>query len=159
NGSWRRRPQKRRTAPEANERGRLPGEEGFRSVMAEGVSPEKGLQAKGGARIPDDTRMFLLWEARTRPRSPDTHFFRKGLRGVRQADSSPSRDVRMRGFKDRTEVADVLALVEARLRPLSPEEVALEEAAGRVLAAEVLAETAVPAFDRAAMDGYALHAA
>jgi molybdopterin molybdotransferase len=62
----------------------------------------------------------------------------------------------MRGFKDRTEVAVVLALLEERLRPLPTEEVALPEAAGRVLAADVAAETAVPAFDRAAMDGYAL---
>src|SRR5207247_1395250 len=36
------------------------------------------------------------------------------------------------------------------------EMVNLSEAAGRVLAADVTAEVAVPAFDRAAMDGYAL---
>jgi molybdopterin molybdotransferase len=62
----------------------------------------------------------------------------------------------MRGFKDRAEVADVLAMLREQLRPLPPEEVALQEAAGRVLAADVSAEAAVPAFDRAAMDGYAL---
>jgi molybdopterin molybdotransferase len=73
-------------------------------------------------------------------------------------EGTPARfkDVRMRGFQDRAEVADVLALLEARLRPLPAEPVDLADAAGRVLAADVAAETAVPAFDRAAMDGYAL---
>jgi molybdopterin molybdotransferase len=65
-------------------------------------------------------------------------------------------DVRMRGFRDRTEVADVLALLDARLHALAPEMVDVQEAAGRVLAADVVADAAVPAFDRAAMDGYAL---
>lgn len=65
-------------------------------------------------------------------------------------------DVRMRGFQDRSEVADVRALLEARLRPLPAEPVGLADAAGRVLAADMTAPVAVPAFDRAAMDGYAL---
>jgi molybdopterin molybdotransferase len=65
-------------------------------------------------------------------------------------------DIRMRGFRDRTEVADVLALLDARLHVLPDERVDLQAAAGRVLAADVVAETAVPGFDRAAMDGYAL---
>jgi molybdopterin molybdotransferase len=67
-------------------------------------------------------------------------------------------DVRMRGFRDRTEVADVLRLLDHRVRPLSAEVVAVPEAAGRVLAEAVVAEVAVPGFDRAAMDGYALRA-
>ena len=73
-------------------------------------------------------------------------------------EGTPSRfkDVRMRGFQDRAEVADVRALLEARVGPLPAEEVELADAAGRVLAADVVATTAVPAFDRAAMDGYAL---
>ena len=66
------------------------------------------------------------------------------------------KDVRMRGFQDRTEVADALAILSARLSPLGTERVPLTEAAGRVLAADVTAEVAVPSFDRAAMDGYAL---
>jgi molybdopterin molybdotransferase len=45
------------------------------------------------------------------------------------------------------------------LRPLSPESVDLHQAAGRVLATEVIADVAVPQFDRAAMDGYALKGA
>ena len=74
------------------------------------------------------------------------------------ADSSPSRpavpgfrDVRMRGFQDRTEVAAVRALLEERLRPLAVEEVDLHQAAGRVLAADITASVSVPPFDRAAM--------
>jgi molybdopterin molybdotransferase len=65
-------------------------------------------------------------------------------------------DVRMRGFRDRAEVADVVALLTSGLRPLSAEKVDLRAAAGRVLASDVIAEVAVPPFDRAAMDGYAL---
>jgi molybdopterin molybdotransferase len=62
----------------------------------------------------------------------------------------------MRGFQDRTEVADFQRLLQERLRPLPAELVAVTEAAGRVLAADVTAPVPVPAFDRAAMDGYAL---
>jgi molybdopterin molybdotransferase len=62
----------------------------------------------------------------------------------------------MRGFQKRSEVVEVTALLSERLRPLASEAVDLHQAAGRVLAADVVAETAVPAFDRAAMDGYAL---
>lgn len=62
----------------------------------------------------------------------------------------------MRGFQDRAEVADAVALLQARVRPLSAENVELPQASGRVLAAAVTAEVAVPPFDRAAMDGYAL---
>src|SRR5437764_912194 len=66
-------------------------------------------------------------------------------------------DVRMRGFQQRTEVGSVLELLSRRLRPLGSEFVELAAAAGRVLAVDVKAEVAVPAFARAAMDGYALH--
>lgn len=69
------------------------------------------------------------------------------------------RDVRMRGFQDRAEVADVQALLDRRLRVLAAEAVALGESAGRVLAADVRSEVAVPSFPRAAMDGYALRGA
>src|SRR5437868_15272802 len=65
-------------------------------------------------------------------------------------------DVRMRGFRDRAEVADVVALLAARLQPLPSEDIELREAAGRVLAENVVSEVDVPSFDRAAMDGYAL---
>src|SRR5262249_48109071 len=63
---------------------------------------------------------------------------------------------RIRGFRLRADVEDVLALLDRRVATLSAEPVALLHAAGRVLAADVVAEVAVPGFDRAAMDGYAL---
>lgn len=65
-------------------------------------------------------------------------------------------DVRMRGFRDRASVEAVIDLVDAQTEPLDSETVALREAFGRVLATAVYAQLAVPGFDRAAMDGYAL---
>src|SRR5262249_19858568 len=62
----------------------------------------------------------------------------------------------MRGFRDRTEVSDVFSLIDARGWLLGPETVAVADAAGRLLAENVRAEAAVPGFDRAAMDGYAV---
>jgi molybdopterin molybdotransferase len=62
----------------------------------------------------------------------------------------------MRGFQDRSEVADVEKLLDARLAPLGSEPVTPHQAAGRVLAVEVIAAVDVPGFDRAAMDGFAL---
>jgi molybdopterin molybdotransferase len=68
------------------------------------------------------------------------------------------RDVRMRGFPDRAEVEEVIRLLDERVRPLPAEVVPVPQAGGRVLAAEVISEVAVPGFDRAAMDGYAVRA-
>src|SRR5439155_456279 len=68
----------------------------------------------------------------------------------------PSPGNPMRGLLRRTEVSAVWQLLHARVRALPAEVVELPRAAGRVLAADVTAEVAVPAFDRAAMDGYAL---
>jgi molybdopterin molybdotransferase len=65
-------------------------------------------------------------------------------------------DVRMRGFQHRTEVDEALALIAARVGVLNEESVLLIDAAGRVLARDVVSEVAVPGFDRAAMDGYAV---
>lgn len=73
------------------------------------------------------------------------------------ANPAPIRDVRMRGFQHRLEVEAVLQLLQTRLQTLPAEEVDLHQAAGRVLAQDVVADWAVPHFDRAAMDGYALH--
>jgi molybdopterin molybdotransferase len=69
------------------------------------------------------------------------------------------RDVRMRGFAERTDVEDVLAFLAARARSLPAETVDLLEGFGRVLAAEVVADVDVPGFARSAMDGYALRGA
>lgn len=68
----------------------------------------------------------------------------------------PVHDVRMRGFRDRTEVDTVLALLVRRVTPLPAEEVELRAVAGRVLATDIIATIAIPPFDRAAMDGYAV---
>src|SRR5262245_53659195 len=67
-------------------------------------------------------------------------------------------DVRMRGFRDRAEVADVIRLIDERVRPLPAETVPVPQAAGRVLGAAVVAEVALPGFARAGMDGYAVRA-
>ncbi|HEV3122843.1 MAG TPA: gephyrin-like molybdotransferase Glp [Isosphaeraceae bacterium] len=67
-----------------------------------------------------------------------------------------SADPRMRGFRTRTAVEDVVAIIDSRLAALGAENLALSLAAGRVLAEQVEAQTPVPPFDRAAMDGYAL---
>jgi molybdopterin molybdotransferase len=65
-------------------------------------------------------------------------------------------DPRLRGFRSRTPVEDVVALIDGRVTVLESEEVFLKEAARRVLAMNVRAGFAVPPFDRAAMDGYAV---
>ena len=52
---------------------------------------------------------------------------------------------------------EAIKLIEANMKPLTrTEEVLLDEAAGRVLAADVVAGFNVPPFDRASMDGYAV---
>jgi molybdopterin molybdotransferase len=66
-------------------------------------------------------------------------------------------DPRMRGFRVRASVDHVLALIDARVGEPGQEVVPLLDAAGRVLLSEVAAGAPVPSFDRAAMDGYALH--
>ena len=59
-------------------------------------------------------------------------------------------------------MGDLLAISEARrlvleaARPLPIENVALNDALGRVLAREVRSAIAVPPFDSSAMDGYAV---
>jgi molybdopterin molybdotransferase len=53
--------------------------------------------------------------------------------------------------------ADALALLRSRLGPVvEPETVRLADAAGRVLAADVIADRAVPPHDNAAVDGFAV---
>lgn len=65
-------------------------------------------------------------------------------------------DPRRRGFRSRTAVDEVAAIIDRRVGPLAAEAVPLAEAAGRVLAAEARSTAPVPAFDRAAMDGFAV---
>src|SRR5262245_1195828 len=53
-------------------------------------------------------------------------------------------------------IAEILRRIEG---PRHSESVALEEAAGRVLAREVLSDVDLPAFEKSAMDGYAVGSA
>lgn len=71
----------------------------------------------------------------------------------------PFPDVRMRGFRERATVDAVLTLLDGRTDPLPGEAVPVTAAAGRVLAAPVVAAADVPGFERAAMDGYAVRGA
>jgi molybdopterin molybdotransferase len=68
-------------------------------------------------------------------------------------------DVRMHGFRQRSEVSAVLDWIDQHATPLGTESIPLEVACGRTLAAEVIAPLDVPGFDRAAMDGFALRGA
>lgn len=69
---------------------------------------------------------------------------------------SANADVRMKGFRNRTEVAALQALIREHFHPVAPERIALAETDGRVLAEAVISSVNVPAFLRSAMDGYAL---
>jgi molybdenum cofactor synthesis domain-containing protein len=55
-------------------------------------------------------------------------------------------------------VADAITIVERETPRLATEEVALGDARGRVLAEDIVADTDLPPFDRALMDGYAVRA-
>jgi len=70
-------------------------------------------------------------------------------------------DIRMRGFAQRTTVEDALAWVDSTLPnfgDLGIEDVSLLNAAGRVLACDVISRVNVPGFARAMMDGFAVMA-
>lgn len=73
----------------------------------------------------------------------------------------PNADVRMRGFAARTTVEAALAWIDSVLPPfdqLPTESATLADAAGRVLAQDVVSRVDVPAFARSMMDGFALRA-
>ncbi len=65
-------------------------------------------------------------------------------------------DVRMRGFRDRAPVEAFQEWVDRLEAVLPCEEVGLEAASGRVLAEDLVSDVDVPAFARAAMDGWAV---
>ena len=65
-------------------------------------------------------------------------------------------DVRMQGFRQRSEVPAVLDWIDRVSTPMAPERVSLADCVGRVLASDIVAPIDVPGFDRSAMDGYAL---
>ena len=56
-------------------------------------------------------------------------------------------------------VSEAIEIVKAQTTQLSAEEVAIDVSCGRILAEEVVADTDLPPFDRAQMDGYAVRAA
>ncbi|MDX6694453.1 MAG: molybdopterin molybdotransferase [Blastocatellia bacterium] len=56
-------------------------------------------------------------------------------------------------------VAEAISIVQQQSERLPPESIALADARGRVLAEEVIADSDLPPFDRAQMDGYAVLAA
>jgi molybdopterin molybdotransferase len=74
-------------------------------------------------------------------------------------DSSGKHDVRMRGFRSRTPVEDALSWIDANVVSLGSEVVLLADAHGRVLASAITSPINVPAFNRSAMDGFALKSA
>lgn len=74
-------------------------------------------------------------------------------------EAPPIPDVRMQGFRQRSEVPVALEWIDLNAARLGDETVPLETAAGRTLAQDVIAPLDVPGFDRAAMDGYALRGA
>ena len=67
-------------------------------------------------------------------------------------------DVRMRGFRERAAVEDARNAALADVARLGSEEVSLADCWGRVLAEDVMSRFDVPAFRRATMDGFAVHA-
>lgn len=67
-------------------------------------------------------------------------------------------DIRMRGFTTRHDVDEALAILQQRITSLPPEVIPLEEGLERVLAEDIVASVDVPHFDRAAVDGYGVHA-
>jgi len=64
----------------------------------------------------------------------------------------------MKGFKQTTSPEQALEILLELLssKPLEPERIRIDEALGRVLARDIVAEIEIPAFNRAAMDGYAV---
>lgn len=71
------------------------------------------------------------------------------------------RAARQQQFLEVIEVEEAQARLRAQVdaRPRPAERVALGEALGRVLAEDVVAQVDVPGFDRASVDGFAVHAA
>jgi molybdopterin molybdotransferase len=71
--------------------------------------------------------------------------------------SLDARDVRMRGFLSRSSVDEAFAWLEKAVAPLATETISVVDAHRRVLSESVASPMNVPAFDRSAMDGYAVH--
>lgn len=70
--------------------------------------------------------------------------------------TAPFFDVRMKGFRDRLDVATAWAILDARTQPMPPQNRPISNSVGFTLATPIIADIDVPLFDRAAMDGYAV---
>lgn len=70
----------------------------------------------------------------------------------------PTRDVRMRGFASRHTVDEAWAWLDRVVTLCEAESIPLDQATGRVLAEPLVASLNVPAFERSAMDGFAVRA-
>src|SRR5262245_40531195 len=68
----------------------------------------------------------------------------------------PSTSILTKGFAKKSPICEVSHLLDDRVVPLGSETIDIRRADGRVLAEDVFSPTAVPRFDRSAMDGYAL---
>ena len=77
---------------------------------------------------------------------------------VGAAEGGSGDDVRMRGFRKRVSLDEARAVALDGLSPLPAEDVAVTRCAARVLAQDIASDVDVPAFRRAAMDGYAVRA-
>ncbi|MEJ7712530.1 MAG: hypothetical protein WKF84_22445 [Pyrinomonadaceae bacterium] len=53
-------------------------------------------------------------------------------------------------------VAEALRIILEQARPLAVETVSPEDSLGRILAEDIIADTDLPPFDRAQVDGYAV---
>jgi molybdopterin molybdotransferase len=70
-------------------------------------------------------------------------------------------DVRMRGFSSRSTVEAAIAWIDSMIPAVSSrpfESVTLSEAAGRIVASEIVSPINVPGFNRSMMDGFAVRA-
>lgn len=73
--------------------------------------------------------------------------------------SKPSKDVRMRGFAQRTPFRSVLKLIDQQPSDQgNTADLPLEECTNRVLAVQITSASSIPPFRRSAMDGFAIRA-
>lgn len=108
---------------------------------------------------PASRKVIRLWR-----HAAGQFYVRKRFMPDSGADKVPgrfSRDVRMRGFAERSTVEAAWDWVERstpRFDELPTELVAVSAAAGRVVAGDIISDCSVPGFDRAMMDGFAVRA-
>src|SRR6185503_4038676 len=134
---------------------------GLRHAHAYGVRPRMMLGGRSrscGRRCERASRSArpIMSVCSARLTSRRTPSARPAMQHPTPATRATVTDVRMQGFRQRSEVDDVLAWVDANATPLPATVVDVDVACGRVLAEAVRAPIDVPAFDRSSMDGYAL---